>query len=363
MLQKLFAGPSALLGRLGTMRALDDERLDAILKGVSRSFYLSLAVLPRAVRAQLSVAYLVARAADTVADTEVIPRGERAALLGALKQAIVAPELAQATSAKIKGALAGTSAVAPGNAQETALMQALDTCLAALHRFEPFDLLATERVLDTLLTGMQRDLERFDGRLYVLPTLADLDEHCYFAAGCVGEYWTQITHHHHERLMPVDIGEQTARGVRLGKGLQYVNVLRDTPRDLLDGRCYMPQELLSAYDLTPEDLKDPARRRRGKDAARYLSDVALCHFDAGFEYIEAIPSHERRLRLPVILPLWIGLETLRALRAADDPFDPAAPVKIPRERVYRLMVEASLGLIAEPVLHELQRLRREVFRA
>jgi farnesyl-diphosphate farnesyltransferase len=339
--------------------ALDDPRLDAILKGVSRSFYLSLAVLPRAVRTQLSVAYLVARAADTIADTDVMPREARSALLTELAKAVIDPGRATDASSKIKGALLGTSQVP----QENELMQAIDTCLAALHAFEPFDMLATERVLEALIVGMQRDLARFTGPLYALKTLADLDEHCYFAAGCVGEYWTQITHHHHEGLAHIDLQTQIARGIRLGKALQYVNVLRDTAKDLLDGRCYMPLELLSAFSLTPEALQDPARRQRGKDAARYLIDVALCHFDAGFEYIEQIPAQQRRLRLPVILPLWIGLDTLRALVQAPDPFDPNAPVKIPRERVYRSMVEASVGLVSDRLLSELHRMRREVFRA
>jgi farnesyl-diphosphate farnesyltransferase len=340
-------------------RALDDERLDGILKGVSRSFYLSLAVLPRPVRTQLSVAYLVARAADTIADTEVIVRPDRRALLDALAGAIVNAADAPGACATIHAALSGTSQVA----EENALLQAIDACLAALHAFDPFDMLATERVLATLLRGMQRDLERFGGQMYALKTVAELDEHCYFAAGCVGEYWTQITHHHHEGLMRADLATQIERGVRLGKALQYVNVLRDTPKDLLDGRCYLPTELLAAFSLSPEALMDPARRRRGKDAGRYLVDVALSHFDAGFDYIEAIPTSERRLRLPVILPLWIGLDTLRAWLAADDPFDPNAPVKIARERVYRVVVEASLGLVSSTILHELHGLRRGLLAA
>jgi farnesyl-diphosphate farnesyltransferase len=340
-------------------QALDDARLDAILKGVSRSFYLSLAVLPQAVRTQLSVAYLVARAADTIADTDVISRQERSALLDDLRGAIVTKSKADETTKRIREAALGKSKVE----KENALIQALDVCLSALHRFEPYDMLATERVLETLLGGMQKDLQRFDSRLFALQTLTELDEHCYAAAGCVGEYWTQITHHHHESLLKVDLLEQSARGVRLGKALQYVNVLRDTPRDLLDGRCYLPRQLLNSFSLTPETLLGPSTRKRGKEAVRYLIDVALNHFDAGFDYIEQIPAYERRLRLPVILPLWIGLETLRAIQNADDPFDPDAPVKISRERVYRMMVEASLGLVSESVLFELHRLRRQALRA
>ena len=47
----------------------------ALLRRVSRSFYLSLAVLPPAVRPTIGLAYLLARASDTIADTRLIDRG------------------------------------------------------------------------------------------------------------------------------------------------------------------------------------------------------------------------------------------------------------------------------------------------
>src|SRR5438034_5140168 len=57
----------------------------AILKSVSRSFYLSLAVLPSAVRPAIALAYLLARAADTIADTRLIDRRLRITHLLALR--------------------------------------------------------------------------------------------------------------------------------------------------------------------------------------------------------------------------------------------------------------------------------------
>src|SRR5579883_1153606 len=62
--------------------------LNRLLAAVSRSFYLSLAVVPASVRAQLGVAYLLARAADTIADTACLPRRKRAELLGELAVAV-----------------------------------------------------------------------------------------------------------------------------------------------------------------------------------------------------------------------------------------------------------------------------------
>ena len=54
-----------------------DSRFRNILKGVSRSFYLSLRFLPSEVRDTLSFAFLLCKIADTIADTELIPVEER----------------------------------------------------------------------------------------------------------------------------------------------------------------------------------------------------------------------------------------------------------------------------------------------
>ena len=42
--------------------------LKSVLKGVSRSFYLTMRVLPKNLREPIGLAYLLARAADTIAD-------------------------------------------------------------------------------------------------------------------------------------------------------------------------------------------------------------------------------------------------------------------------------------------------------
>ena len=52
---------------------LEKELLYRILPAVSRSFYLSLRVAPTKVRRSLGLGYLFCRAADTMADTEILP--------------------------------------------------------------------------------------------------------------------------------------------------------------------------------------------------------------------------------------------------------------------------------------------------
>src|SRR5262245_51782661 len=57
--------------------------LQQLLKETSRSFYLTLRVLPHPIRPQIGLAYLLARTTDTIADTELVPVEQR---LGALQQ-------------------------------------------------------------------------------------------------------------------------------------------------------------------------------------------------------------------------------------------------------------------------------------
>ena len=58
------------------MSALD-RGVWMLLRGVSRSMYLSLRALPAGVRDSMGLGYLLCRAADTIADTRLVPKDQR----------------------------------------------------------------------------------------------------------------------------------------------------------------------------------------------------------------------------------------------------------------------------------------------
>lgn len=348
------------------LRAVPDRSLDEILSKVSRSFYLSLAILPRAMRSQLSAAYLVARAADTIADTRLVAAGRRIELLGGMRQALHDPQRIAPYVRDVGAELRAPDATADEDdkgAAERLLLTRLGDCLRRLADFDAADRERARKVLDTLITGMERDLTRFPdggdgGRLVALETLADLDEYTYMAAGCVGEYWTVMTAAHVPSVRRLSRPDFVARGVRLGKALQYVNVIRDAAQDLANGRCYIPRALLAEHGLTPEALRDPVERRRARPVVEALSRLALAHIDAAFPYVISIPRWEPRLRLAALWPLWIGLGTLEKLAASADPLDPANAVKISRGEVYRILVESSMAVGVDRALERLHARRR-----
>lgn len=331
--------------------------LTAILKGVSRSFYLSMQVLPEAVREPIALGYLLARAADTIADTEAVPGPQRRELLGLLRAGIrqdTAPERVQAELDRaVLGSLAG------GNPAERELLRRSAECLRLLYGQPADDERRLRRVLEQLLFGMDRDLSRFAAQSGTVPpeqvvalaTLQDLDEYTYFAAGCVGEFWTAVTAAHVPEVAHLQAPDLLARGVALGKCLQLVNVLRDVAADLRAGRCYWPTDVLAAEGLTPQGLAalaqpgaaPPSPEVRAALAAVTRRLMRLCedHAAASWPYVQAIPASAVRLRLACLWPLLLGMRTLALLSKSDAPLVQATPIKVRRPAFYALLAEST----------------------
>src|SRR5690349_14401664 len=129
----------------------------AVLKSVSRSFYLSLRVLPSAVRPAIALAYLLARAADTIADTRVIDRRLRVTHLLALRD-----ELDASRPGRLEAIVEATRGASSLPA-ERILLERLPDCLAGYRALPADDRRRVRSVLGTIIEGMTEDLTRFPG--------------------------------------------------------------------------------------------------------------------------------------------------------------------------------------------------------
>jgi len=349
----------------GAARSVGDaaaELTGPLLKQVSRSFYLSLAVLPAPVRPAVGLAYLLARASDTIADTRIVPRDARVGHLRALRD-----ELRARVPGRVEDIAAG---LGPGQAlpAERRLLERLPECVAAYRALPAADGERVARLLETIIEGQTEDLLRFPGedadKLEALATREDLDRYTYMVAGCVGEFWTDVHVAHRPRLSGWDPAAMRALGIRFGQGLQLTNILRDVPRDLRQGRCYLPRQDLARLGLSPRDLLDPAAGPAVRPLLRELLLVAVDRYDAGWRYALAIPAAEPRLRLACAWPLLIGLATLERLALAPAWLDPAAHVKVPRAQVYGLLLRSLAAVGSARALgRQGQRLRARVCRA
>ena len=119
--------------------------------------------------------------------------------------------------------------------------------------------------------------------------------------------------------------------------LQMTNILRDAPKDLRIGRCYLPQSELARCGLRPQDLLDPDNAERARPLLIWGIRRALDLFADAQRYILAIPRRNLRLRLAALWPALIGLATLAELARSDDWLNPDTRVKIPRRAVYGII--------------------------
>jgi farnesyl-diphosphate farnesyltransferase len=101
------------------------DLLRDLLKQVSRLFYTTLAVVPADVRDQVSLAYLFARAADTIADTELIDRPRRLDLLGQFKAQFVSDQITWTQVRDIQHAVASIQQ----HSAERILLERLEDCV------------------------------------------------------------------------------------------------------------------------------------------------------------------------------------------------------------------------------------------
>jgi farnesyl-diphosphate farnesyltransferase len=288
--------------------------LNELLRATSRSFYLTLRVLPGAIRPQIGLAYLLARTTDTIADTEILPVEQRLDALRKLRERILGQSFEPPSDFN---EFIGQQA-AP---EEKLLLQRIGDSLDALESFSAEDQKLIRDVLTIITSGQELDLRWFAGasaeKIIALETAAELDDYTWRVAGCVGEFWTKMCRAHLFPRAPMDEKQFIADGIRFGKGLQLVNILRDLPADMKNGRCYLPTQRLDEAKLFPEVLFSPVNENKFLKLYREYLDKAESHLRAGWNYTNTLPFGQFRVRLACAWPILIGMKTIEKLRAAD----------------------------------------------
>ena len=330
-----------------------------LLKQTSRTFYKTLRILPGSVRSPIGLAYLLARTTDTIADTALVPVEQRLEALQKLRERILGTSAAPLNFSELSRHQSLSA--------EKLLLENIEPGIAGLDEFSPHDTQLIREALDTITSGQALDLQRFSvasntteagtPKVVALQTEDELDDYTYRVAGCVGEFWTKMCRAHLFPNDKLDDVRLLADGVRFGKGLQLVNILRDLPADLRNGRCYLPADKLAEVGLMPSDLLQPANESRLRPLYDRYLDLSESHLAAGWEYTNVIPYRQMRVRLACAWPILIGVETIKRLRV-ENLFEHEGNIKISRSQVRAIIARSMLvypfpgvwkGLFPKPV--------------
>ena len=314
-----------------------------ILRSVSRSFYLSIRFLPAQLREPIALAYLLARATDSVADTTGISGLVRIETLKMLSNGIQGK-----ASRDVVVDLIASFVPLQSNESEQRLLESLPDCLAWLEQMEQADRAEIRVVLEKITRGQMLDLQRFDNpqEIRALSTASYLDEYTYLVAGCVGEFWTRLCFRHVRNFANLSEDQMLVLGKRYGMALQLINVLRDAGPDLRAGRCYFPEYELSAAHLAASQiLSEP---ERFQPIYWTWLDKAMAGLECGMQYSRAIEN--RRVRAATVLPALIGARTLALLNEAG-PMTLQRTVKVPRGEVRAMILSLVITFASRRVIH------------
>jgi farnesyl-diphosphate farnesyltransferase len=328
-----------------------------LLASVSRSFYLTLKALPRELREPISLAYLLARTADTLADTAQVDAAIRLSCLQRFSALVQADTPDTAEVSALAETLRSDFCPHQTDSAEATLMRRLPEALTWLGTMRGTALHAIRQVLRPIVHGQCLDIQRFpsDGHLHTLATEAELDEYTWLVAGCVGEFWTQLCFSElgTAAFIPSVTQEQAcAWGAQFGKGLQLVNILRDLCKDARLGRCYIPSEEWPPHGLTLAAIeRDPLSLQPACTAWMQRCEA---HLDAGLQYVQSL-AHSK-LRYATALPLLLGVRTLALLRTATET-ERRAGVKMSRLEVGKVLLDMTFANSPQGIAKLYQKMR------
>lgn len=312
----------------------DWEFCKKALAEVSRTFARPIALLPDRLEVAVTLGYLLCRIADTVEDHVAVGADVRDGLfadfLAVLEQDLEATTFERGM-AKI-----------PGDDEELSLARRLSIVMRVYDAQDAHTRAATVRWVTEMTRGMALYSHRPKGEdgIVALHTTTDLERYCYYVAGTVGHFLTD--------LFLAELGGRASaeRALALREdaedfaaGLQLVNILKDVTDDRARAWSFIPRTACAHQGIGVVDLVDPAQRAAAHAAVAPLFDVARRKLEGALRYTLSIPPEEHGIRLFCLLPLWMAARTLVLARGNDAMFVAGMPVKISREEVESIVKE------------------------
>ena len=211
--------------------------LDDLLAKTSRTFALSIPMLPEPTRRHVGIAYLLFRIADTFEDAALWPRDRR---IGALDELAV---FLERRGGEREASARWLTDIPIEHAGYVELLRETPFVMDSYWAMPAEAREALRRDLLRTVRGMADVVRRGDARGNLrLRSLRDLRDYCYVVAGIVGQMLTELF------LIDAPALDSVAARLRrrsrfFGEALQLVNILKDSAVDATEGRTYLPADL------------------------------------------------------------------------------------------------------------------------
>ena len=275
----------------------------AILGSVSRTFALTIPLLPPAIEVVVGNTYLLCRIVDTIEDAAELNPAEKQHLSKLFLDATLGTIPVASFVSPCLDALRGYS-----NVDELDLIAHTPTVLRILHTFPDRDQAAINRCVSIMSDGMSHFHNRQSQE--GLKDLAEFEEYCYVVAGVVGELLTSIfSNYSSEFAKRIQGHEQLA--IAFGQALQMTNILKDSPADRARGVSWKPAQISEVE----------------------LLEIAYKKLQDSMSYIILLPEREIGMRRFCFLAFGLAVMTLEKI-ASRKEFSNQSEVKLSRNTVW-----------------------------
>ena len=315
----------------------DEAYQDHILKGVSRTFALTIPQLPQTdgLRFAVANAYLLCRITDTIEDEPAMSIAQKKEFHEQFVQVVDFKYPAETFAKDCERYLSDSTLPA-----ERDLILNSSRVIRCLQSLNPKQQTALQKCVRIMSEGMP--LFEREASLAGLPSLESHGRYCYYVAGVVGEMLTELFCDYSP-----DIAKNKDKMMSLaplfGQGLQMTNILKDIWDDRKRGVCWLPRDLFSEMDcdLDLDKILNEADREAFVPGLYRLLKVAMKCLQNAMQYTLLLPRSEVGIRRFCLWAIGLAVLTLRNIHK-HPTFTKGTDVKVSRKTLKRTILGANI---------------------
>jgi farnesyl-diphosphate farnesyltransferase len=328
-----------------------------ILPAVSRTFSISIRLLPGELGAAIRCAYLICRIADTIEDERTFSADAKASLFDSL--AAVLNDQSASRDISLRHLVESAPRLTSSRADQR-LVENAASVFIAFRALPEVTRNHVRRWTNEMIAGMRKFVLAYPHGVRI-QSLEEYKEYCYYVAGTVGYLVTDLWHEHSPSIGKRRYALLRERCQGFAEALQTVNILKDVAKDAeLENSIYIPEQLLQAHGGAHATIFLPERAHATRAALSTLIQLAWRDLEQAKAYVLAIPRRAVAIRLSCALPLLFAYATLRDLtRLVEHPVRDGV-VKISRAEVKSLTLLSFVGVLSNRAMSSLvERARRK----
>lgn len=291
----------------------------AILGSVSRTFALTIPLLPPTIEKVVGNTYLLCRIVDTIEDAAELSPETKQKLSKLFLDAVLEKTSVESFVEPCLCALINYD-----NQDELDLITNTPTVLRILHTCTKADQEAVSRCVSIMSEGMSY----FHGKQTAagLKDLNEFEKYCYVVAGVVGELLTRIFSNHSPTFAKRIQGQESL-AIAFGQALQMTNILKDSPEDKARGVSWKPVNM----------------------SQQQLLQIAYKKLQDSLSYILLIPKEEFGMRRFCFLAFGLAVMTLSKI-AKQNVSSNNAVVKLKRNTVTAFYAFTQVAVSSEVLM-------------